>query len=154
VVGTLEADITGDSDSTHDDVNEPRQVVPDDSDAVIEANRAFYRAFEAGDLDAMSDVWEHSDRVSCGHPGWATLHGWSEVVASWMTLFSGGGSLQFILTNERVHRDGSTAWVTVDENILAGQSGSTVAAINVFVHRNGRWFMVAHHGAGVVDRQP
>ena len=46
-----------------------------DEAAVRAANRAFYDAFEARDLDAMSDVWEHADRVSCTHPGWRTLHG-------------------------------------------------------------------------------
>ncbi|MDQ4098748.1 MAG: DUF4440 domain-containing protein, partial [Actinomycetota bacterium] len=25
----------------------------------------------------MSRVWEHSERVVCTHPGWATLRGWS-----------------------------------------------------------------------------
>ena len=47
-----------------------------DETAVLEANRAFYAAFEARDIDAMSDVWEHSDRSACTHPGWPTLRGW------------------------------------------------------------------------------
>ena len=34
-------------------------------------NSAFYAALEACDLDAMADVWEHSDRVSVTHPGLA-----------------------------------------------------------------------------------
>ena len=33
-----------------------------DDDEVRAVNRAFYEAFEARDLDAMSQVWEHSDR--------------------------------------------------------------------------------------------
>ena len=37
------------------------------------ANAAFYEAFEARDMDAMSEVWEHSDRVVCTHPGWQAL---------------------------------------------------------------------------------
>ena len=48
-----------------------------DEAAVRAANQAFYAAFEARDLDAMSDVWEHADRISCTHPGWRTLHGLS-----------------------------------------------------------------------------
>ena len=49
------------------------------SDAPVRAaNAAFYTAFEGGDLDAMADVWEHSDRVSVTHPGWPTLHGWAQ----------------------------------------------------------------------------
>lgn len=124
----------------------------DDTDAVLAANHAFYQAFEAADIDAMSDVWEHSDRVSCVHPGWSVLRGWATVSASWLALFTQGGNLQFILTDEQVSLAGDTAWVTVDENILAGRSGSTVAAINVFVRHGDRWRMVAHHGSGVADR--
>ena len=43
--------------------------MPADDD-VLAANRAFYAAFEARDIDALSDVWEHSDRSTCVHPGW------------------------------------------------------------------------------------
>ena len=74
--------------------------------AVAAANQAFYEAFEARDLDAMSDVWEHSDRVSCSHPGWGVLRGWGQVAASWMALFQGPQRLQFILTDERVEVEG------------------------------------------------
>jgi ketosteroid isomerase-like protein len=118
--------------------------------AVQAANRAFYDAFEARDMDAMSDVWEHSDRVVCTHPGWRTLHGWGEVSASWYALFRGPSALQFILTEERVELAGDMAWVTVDENLIGEQLGGTVAAVNVFV-RNGDdgWRMVLHHGSPV-----
>jgi ketosteroid isomerase-like protein len=117
---------------------------------VLAANRAFYDAFEAADLDAMSDVWEHSDRVTCTHPGWAVRRGWGAVAASWAAIFGGGERLQFILTNEAVSVEGGVAWVTVDENILGGRSGSTVTALNLFVLGEGGWRMVAHHGSSVV----
>ena len=129
-----------------------------DDAAVLAANAAFYRAFEASDLDAMSDLWEHSDRVACVHPGWASLHGWGEVSASWAALFGGGQRLQFILTDERVVVVGDVAWVSVDENLLAGDlsgaagSTGTVAAVNLFVRSGGVWRMVAHHGAPVAGR--
>ena len=129
-----------------------------DDAAVLAANASFYRAFEASDLDAMSDLWEHSDRVECVHPGWAALHGWGEVSASWAALFGGRQRLQFILTDERVAVVGDVGWVSVDENLLAGDvSGSagstgTVAALNVFVRSGGAWRMVAHHGSPVAGR--
>ena len=69
-----------------------------ESDAVLDANRAFYEAFEQRDLDAMSDVWEHSDRVVCTHPGWTVLRGWGAVAGSWFAIFTGPTPLQFILT--------------------------------------------------------
>jgi ketosteroid isomerase-like protein len=125
--------------------------IADDIDAVRAANAEFYAAFEARDLDRMSDVWEHSDRVTCTHPGWRVLRGWGQVAGSWLGLFSGPQHLQFILTNDEVAIEGDTAWVTIDENLLDGdQVGGTVTALNVYVRDDdGRWRLVAHHGSPV-----
>lgn len=51
-------------------------------DMVAGANQAFYDAHEACDLEAVSVVWEHSDRVVCVHPGWPILRGWEIVACS------------------------------------------------------------------------
>jgi ketosteroid isomerase-like protein len=98
----------------------------------------------------MSDLWEHSDRVACTHPGWRTLRGWASVSGSFFALFQGPQSLQFILTNEHAEVAGDTAWVTLDENILSDEVGGTVAAVNVFQREvGGAWRMVVHHGSPV-----
>jgi ketosteroid isomerase-like protein len=123
-----------------------------DEAAVRSAHRAFYDAFEARDLDAMSEVWEHSDRVVCTHPGWRTLRGWGAVSGSWFALFGGPNPLQFILTDEVVAVDGDAAWVTVDENLIGPEIGGTVAALNVFHRHEGRWRMVAHHGSPIAQQ--
>jgi ketosteroid isomerase-like protein len=120
---------------------------------VLAANRAFYAAFEARDMDAMSDVWEHSDRASCVHPGWGRLSGWGAISASWFALFQNGQNLQFIITNERVDMAGDLAWVSCDENLLSDtEVGGTVAALNLFTRADGDWHLVVHHGSSVVDR--
>jgi ketosteroid isomerase-like protein len=123
-------------------------------DDVLAANRVFYAAFEALDLDAMSDLWEHSDRAACVHPGWGRLSGWGAISASFFALFQNGQRLQFILTNERVDVAGDTAWVSCDENILSEQVGGTVAALNLFTRDDtGAWRMVVHHGSSVLSRE-
>jgi ketosteroid isomerase-like protein len=121
-----------------------------DLDDVLRANRAFYEAFEARDLDAMSEVWEHSDRVACTHPGWSRLEGWASVSASFFALFGSGEGIQFILTAERAEIDGDTAWVTVDENILGEDAGATAAGLNLFTRAGDRWRMVVHHSSQVM----
>ena len=134
---------------------DPRDEHADDTPdqaAVRASNGRFYDAFEARDLDLMSDVWEHSDRVECTHPGWRTLHGWGAVSGSWFALFGGPSPLQFILTNEVVHVSGDVAWVTVDENLIGSDGSGTVAALNVFVRAGGRWSLVAHHGSAVAPQ--
>ncbi|MDP1821016.1 MAG: nuclear transport factor 2 family protein [Acidimicrobiales bacterium] len=120
-----------------------------DEAAVRAAHRAFYDAFEERDLDAMSEVWEHSDRIVCTHPGWRTLRGWGAVSGSWFALFGGPNPLQFILTDEVVAVAGDVAWVSVDENLIGPDLGATVAALNVFQRDGGRWRLVAHHGSPV-----
>jgi len=120
----------------------------DDPEAVHRANEAFYTAFESADFDAMSDMWEHSDRVTCVHPGWTVLRGWASVGASWVAMFQGPERLQFILTDERVEVAGDLAWVTLDENII-GARAATVTALNLFTRTPAGWRLLAHHGSGV-----
>jgi ketosteroid isomerase-like protein len=66
-----------------------------------------------------------------------------------LALFGGPQRLQFILTDERVHLSGDVAWVTVDENLISGRVGATVAAVNMFRRVDDRWLMVLHHGSPV-----
>jgi ketosteroid isomerase-like protein len=134
-------------------------------DQVLEANRSFYAAFEARDVDAMGEVWERSDRATVTHPGWPTLRSWPVVAESWRRIFEHTPYIQFFLTEEEVVVAGEAAWVTLYENILqevpgrqpgargvsegAALGDSRVAATNVFVRVDGRWRMVVHHGSPV-----
>ena len=118
---------------------------------MLAANQAFYDAFEARDLDAMSDVWERSERATCTHPGWATLRGWGKVASSFFTLFTGPQRVQFVLTDTHVEVAGAVGWVSLDENLLGDQGGATVAALNMFLFDPDvqRWRLVCHHGSVV-----
>lgn len=100
-------------------------------------------------MDAMSDLWERSERSTCTHPGWTTLRGWGPIAASFFALFQGPRQMQFVLTEERVHVVGDLAWVSVDENLLGDQGGATIAALNIFVRVDGAWRVVCHHGSVV-----
>jgi ketosteroid isomerase-like protein len=136
--------------------DEPSPPLDPNSDqaAVLAANHAFYEALEARDLDAMSDLWAHDDRVFCVHPGWTALRGWGAVASSWAALFGGPQHLQFIVTDEHVVLAGDVAWVSCDENLLAGEGSATVASLNLFARDDlGAWKMLAHHGAPVMSGQ-
>ena len=125
-----------------------------DEAGVRAANSAFYAALESRDLDAMADVWEHSDRIVVTHPGWPMLRGWARVAGSWDAIFRNTGYIQFVLTDELVTVVGDTAWVTLDENILQSASsdelsGSKATSVNVFVRDESAWKMVVHHASPV-----
>jgi ketosteroid isomerase-like protein len=120
------------------------------ADDVLAANHAFYDAHERRDLDAMREVWEHSTRVVCVHPGWPILRTWPVVEESWRRILAGPGRNQFILTNETAVVDGQLAWVTLDENLVDGAMAGTIAATNVFRNDGGSWKLVVHHGSPVM----
>ncbi|HET9692281.1 MAG TPA: nuclear transport factor 2 family protein [Acidimicrobiales bacterium] len=126
-------------------------VPPDAADVadVLAANRRYYEAFEAADLDAMAACWERSDRVVCTHPGWPTLRGWGKVESAWFALFQQGPPMQFVLTQERAMVVGDAAWVSLDENLLGDAGGVTIASLNCFVRAGAGWRMVAHQGSVV-----
>lgn len=121
-----------------------------DRDDVLGANRRFYDAFESQNIDAMSEIWEHSDRVVCNHPGWARLRGWPAVAASWFAIFQSGQRLQFVLTDEDAVVIGDAAWVTIDENLIDGNVQGTVSAVNIFTRVDEAWKLVAHLGTSVM----
>lgn len=123
-----------------------------DADAVLEANARFYSAFEARDLDLMSDLWVHDDDAVCVHPGWTPLRGWPAIGASWVALFDGPQQLQFIVTDEHVVVDGDVAWVSCDENLLTAGASGVVTALNLFRRTADGWRLVVHHGAPVMAR--
>jgi hypothetical protein len=118
-------------------------------DEVLAANQRFYDAHEQRDVEAMSEVWDHSEEAICVHPGWPILRTWPLVDDSWRRILSGPGRNQFILTNISVNGSGEVAWVTLDENLVQGSATGTIAATNVFVRREGQWLMVLHHGSPV-----
>jgi len=135
-----------------------------DEASVRAANSAFYAALESRDLDAMAEVWEHSDRIVVTHPGWPMLRGWARVAGSWDAIFRNTGYIQFVLTDEQVTIVGDSAWVTLDENILQSAaetersdefSGSKATSVNVFVRSHDsdapddNWKMVVHHASPV-----
>lgn len=135
-----------------------------DEAAVRAANSAYYAAFEALDLDAMSAVWEHSDRVSVTHPGWPMLRGWARVAGSWEAIFANTAYIQFVLTDEVVVVQGDVAWITVAENLLQSSgsadgaaadigdlSGALVAATNLYTRTDEGWRIAVHHGSPVAS---
>jgi ketosteroid isomerase-like protein len=129
----------------------------DDDDAVLAANKAFYDAFEALDLAAMSRVWAHRPTATCIHPGWEILSGWDEIRESWRAIFANTGYMRFKASNIRVHVVGNSAWVCCVENLFQVVEGHTihsqVACTNLFLRTGEGWKMVLHHGSPIASAQ-
>lgn len=115
------------------------------------AERAFYGAFSATDLDLMGAVWSDGKGVLCIHPGSALLQGKPAIMQSWKEIFSSGEpptiEYRFIdgfETEELVVR-------VVEEKIRPRGSSpgaaTRVLATNVFVRSEGAWYLVEHHAS-------
>jgi len=129
----------------------------DDRSAVAEANKNFYKAFEAMDMEQMERVWSQSSSAVCIHPGWEKLTGWSEIRESWRAIFAHTGYMRFEASDVDIEIIGDTAMVSCVENIFTVADGMTihsrVACTNLFVRGDGRWLLMLHHGSGIAESQ-
>jgi len=134
--------------------------------AVLEANRQFYRAFAALEIEKMDEIWLHEDWVECVHPGWDLLLGWGEVRESWVRIFSSTERMKVEISSVWVRVEGEVAWVACTEHVTStferGFDQALVQATNIFVRRPAppdnpsklagsgarwRWQIVAHHAS-------
>lgn len=128
----------------------------DDEAEVLGANEAFYAAVEAGDLDALHQLWASGPASVCVHPGAEPIHGTAGVLRSWALIMANTDYIQFFLTDVRVSVAGDVAAVTCTENILtAGDEqlaefrGGKARAMNVFRREPEGWRMWIHQASPV-----
>ena len=126
-----------------------------DQQAVVAANREFYRAFESLDLESMEKVWLKDRQIVCIHPGWRKLSGWGPVMQSWERIFEGVFEMSFEIGDVDVIMTGDLAVVVVEENLTQrgydGAMKTQVLTTNVFERVGNEWFMVMHHGSPVME---
>ncbi len=129
-----------------------------DREDVLEANWAFYRAFESLDIDKMSEVWLKEPNIICIHPGWPKLSGWGPVMESWTRIFDNTFEMKFEFGEIDVMISGDLAVAVVQENLMQsgydGTARTQVLATNVFQRVDNKWWLVMHHGSPVVSPPP
>ena len=115
-----------------------------------DAEAAFYEALEAGDLEAMLEVWADDEEIVCIHPGGPRLAGYDQVRESFAQIFASGQRLKVHVSNQ-VELSGMMLTIhSVHENILVqGESRprAPVAATNVYLRTGNGWRMILHHGS-------
>lgn len=116
----------------------------------LEAESAFYEAFERGDLEAMMAVWAKRDDILCIHPSGPRLIGVDQVRRSWREIFRSGPRLRFRLVSRRTLEGAGLVVSSLQENIeVAGETGQRhlVLATNILVLTPAGWLMLAHHAS-------
>lgn len=112
------------------------------------ANDAFYLAFAARDLNAMTALWSRQAQILCVHPGWGPLVGHEQVIGSWAR----------ILGNPRqpaIECFGAQA-VVVERAVVCVYcyervGDNTMIATNLFVSENGFPRLISHQSGPCAD---
>ena len=125
----------------------------EEREAVLAANRAFYRAFNDRDADAMDLLWSPTGSVVCLHPGQAALHERAEIMASWRGIMRHPEAPRVRCTEEWVVGRPGLALVVCREILPNVQ----LMATNSFARSSGGWHIIGHHSGpvpSVETRQP
>src|SRR5437660_9032517 len=90
-----------------------------------DAATAFYRAFEAKDIDAMMAAWAEDEDIVCVHPGGPRLVGFDAVRTGWEQLFAGNTKLSFNLDEIVVLETVGMAFQSAVEQVAAGDDAKS-----------------------------
>lgn len=117
----------------------------EEREAVLAANRAFYRAFNDRDATSMDVLWSPTGSLVCLHPGQAPLHERSEIMASWRAIMRHPEAPRVRCAEEWVVGRPGLALVVCRE-ILADVQ---LMATNTFTRLNDGWHIIGHHAGPV-----
>lgn len=114
-----------------------------------QAEMAFYRAFEANDLEAMLGVWDDADDIVCIHPMGPALNGRNAVTESWREILSGGVSMRFSLEKVQTFTMENLSIHVLNEHIdvASGNRVAPMAATNIYRLGARGWRLVSHHAS-------
>lgn len=119
-----------------------------------ECEQAFYEALDAGDSEAVNELWLEDDDVVCIHPGGARLMGYAAVKASWTSILA-GGPVHAHCTLAKSLETPTVALRNVVEEVVVGQGTQqqivSVLATNVYVKTPAGWKMVLHHASAAPE---
>jgi ketosteroid isomerase-like protein len=129
------------------------------AEQVLAANRRFYDAVEALDMELMEACWASTPDVACLHPGGPWQRGWEEVRAGWEAIMANTGYIEFEIADTAVTVADPVAWVTCTERITSASGAGTpavaeVAATNVFLLDGAGWHLMLHHASPVIRPAP
>ena len=117
----------------------------EERDAVLAANRAFYKAFNDRDAAAMDQIWAPTGSLICLHPGQAALYERAEIMASWRSIMKHPEAPRVRCTEEWVVGRPGLALVICREVLPNGQ----LMASNLYVRLADGWHMTSHHSGPV-----
>lgn len=116
-----------------------------------EALVRFYRAFNSGDLEMMSEGWAQPGEISMDNPVGGIMRGWPEIKAVYTRIFDGPAAVSVEFYDYTIHE-------TLEMFFAVGRERGTfcigakciplaIRTSRIFRKVNGRWRQVHHHGS-------
>jgi ketosteroid isomerase-like protein len=116
----------------------------------VECEQAFYDALEAGDVEAVADLWLDDEDVCCVHPGGPRLLGPAAVKGSWAAILGNGG-VNIRAGARKTLETPTVAVHNVVEDIVVTEGRRQrvvqVIATNAYVKTPAGWKMILHHAS-------
>lgn len=119
-----------------------------DTDAVLNANLDFYRAFNERSIAAMEALWATTAPALCVHPGWTAVTGRESVLQSWRAILANPDAPRVMCHDDRAFLYGDVALVQCEEELDTGH----LVATNMFIRENGAWKMIHHQASPLIVR--
>lgn len=129
-----------------------------DTQALLAANQAFYRAFQTKSLEAMSAIWANGINSICIHPGRPALKGWDQIRFSWDQIFRNMEILQLGIDVMTSEVRGTFGYVILAEKLVQGIQGQQIEvqsiATNLFENSGGSWRLLHRHASPILPMMP
>lgn len=126
-----------------------------DAQEILAANKAFYRAFEKKDIEAMSVIWSKGTASLCVHPGRKVIQGWDAIRSSWEQIFNAAQYLEIDIQIISTELNGDIGYVVLVENVLqvVGRRRLQAQSIatNIFARMANQWYLIHHHGSPLIQ---
>jgi ketosteroid isomerase-like protein len=126
-----------------------------DNSPVLDAHRAFWRAYQDRDLWALSRIWDSANgTITAAFPAASfTAAGWANVEENFRRTFVHNRDIKIDERVIRLHRQGDVAWIigSVRFEAVQTQTGQFVAmdrmlTTELYRLRDGKWRLELYHG--------
>lgn len=111
----------------------------------------FYRAFNSGDLEMMSESWAQSDEIAMDNPVGGIKRGWPEIQEVYTRIFEGPAIVNVEFYDYTIHETPEMFFAVGRERgvfrIGAEAIPLAIRTSRIFLKIDGRWRQVHHHGS-------
>lgn len=111
----------------------------------------FYCAFNAGDMQMMSDNWAQSDDSAMDNPLGGIKRGWPEIQSVYERIFGGPATVYVEYFDYTIHESAEMFYAVGRERGYFRRDGEdiplAIRTSRIFMKTDGRWKQVHHHGS-------